>query len=559
MEEKSSSQLKGSDQQHREEEDRYLVLVEFAYKHMDFQMAELESILDMYGIQLGGPDCRVLPLPNSSSHNSVKDYRHERPFVILSFPGKDAARLSTNEVMAKKWDTTNSSRARTTAGIGEILNRCALVRSVIELWGYGTSMDESATAAQTWSNESTTGKLIFEKVANVAQSWKMTVHTLGTKFDREEQGAMRKKFSYLGFAGPIKMKDFENEFIIIREVEMDAKGNPKYPRHFRKKIIPENDARPPLGVYFGRVLGGLRKGRNGLDQYNLKNRAFLGPTSMDAELSFVMTSYGQVKKGSVVYDPFVGTGSILLSCALRGAYCIGADIDVRILKGKSESENIWKNFEQYNLQRPEILRTDNAIYHRHYRDHMPLYDAIICDPPYGIRAGARKTGSRSDNPRPILDEHRHDHIPQTKPYSVSDVMSDLLDMAARSLVMGGRLVYVIPSFADFDPRTDLPRHECLELAHSCYQPLSLELGRRIVAMKKVVEYDVSLRDQYYERIWVNGKESAEKCANLRDKILENAKKKPNYEEKAAIRKQKRKEHKLAKKSAKKAKLQETSS
>lgn len=349
------------------------------------------------------------------------------------------------------------------------------------------------------------------------------------------------------------MENFDNEFIVIREVEMDASGSPKYPRHVKKQLIPENDARPPLGVYFGRVVGGVRRGRNGLDQYNLRNRVFLGPTSMDAELSFVMASYGQVQKGSIVYDPFVGTGSILLSCALRGAYCIGSDIDIRILKGKSEEENIWKNFEQFNLQRPEILRTDNAIYHRHYRDHQPLYDAIICDPPYGIRAGARKTGSRIDKPRPIPEEHRHDHIPQTKPYPVSDVMSDLLDMAARTLVMSGRLVYVIPSFADFDPSTDLPRHECLELIHSCYQPLSPELGRRIVVMKKVVEYDPSRRDAYFEGIWVNGKESAEKCANLREKIWENAKTKPGYEEKAAIRKQKRKEHKAAKKIAKRAK------
>jgi tRNA (guanine10-N2)-methyltransferase len=133
-------------------------------------------------------------------------------------------------------------------------------------------------------------------------------------------------------------------------------------------------------------------------------------------------------------------------------------------------------------------------------------------------------------------------------------MSDLLDMAARSLVMGGRLVYVIPSFADFDPDADLPLHSCLELVHCCYQPLSVELGRRIVAMKKIAEYDPSIRDQYHATVWVNGKESADKCSNLREKILENAKKKPGYEEKAVIRKHKRKVHKEAKKLAKKAKL-----
>lgn len=553
MEENPKQNDQGDDHQ----DERYNVLVEFAYKHMDFQMAELESILDMYGIVLGGPDCQILSLPNSSPQEASTKYTHDRPFVILSFPSRLANRLSTNEVI-EKWGVS-SSRVKKTSGIGEMLNRCALVRSVIELWGYGISTEQCSNIARTWAKDSQVGGTIFSKVANASKSWKLTVHTLGTKYTREEQDEMRKHFSNLGFEGPVMMENFDNEFILIREVEMDGNGNPKYPRHHKKQLIPENDARPPLGVYFGRVVGGLRKGRNGLEQYNLKNRAYLGPTSMDAELSFVMTSYGQVQKGSVVYDPFVGTGSILLSCALRGAFCIGSDIDIRILKGKSETENIWKNFEQYNLQRPEILRTDNAIYHRHYRDHQPFYDAIICDPPYGIRAGARKTGSRIDKPRPIPEEHRHDHIPQTKPYAVSDVMSDLLDMAARSLVMGGRLVYVIPSFADFDPSTDLPQHQCLDLVHSCYQPLSPDLGRRIVAMKKVSEYNQSLREHYYKGIWVNGKESAEKCANLREKIWENAKKKPDYEARAAIRKQKRKEHKVAKKSAKRAKMMENSS
>ena len=133
-------------------------------------------------------------------------------------------------------------------------------------------------------------------------------------------------------------------------------------------------------------------------------------------------------------------------------------------------------------------------------------------------------------------------------------MSDLLDVAARTLTLGGRLVYVIPSFSDFNPETDLPRHDCLQLAHSCYQPLSLELGRRIVAMKKVAEYNPLLRSKYMESIWVHGKESAEKCANLREKILEAAMKKPGYQEKAAIRKKKRKAHKEAKRRAKQARM-----
>ena len=133
-------------------------------------------------------------------------------------------------------------------------------------------------------------------------------------------------------------------------------------------------------------------------------------------------------------------------------------------------------------------------------------------------------------------------------------MADLLDMSARTLVMHGRLVYIIPSMSDFDERTDLPRHECLRLVHVCYQPLSTELGRRMVTMEKVRDYDPAERDKYLSETWVNGPESADKCANIREKLMEAARKKPGYEEKAAHRKTKR----IAKREAKKkAKLEST--
>ena len=246
----------------------------------------------------------------------------------------------------------------------------------------------------------------------------------------------------------------------------------------------------------------------------------------------------------------MGTGSILLTTALRGAYAFGTDIDLRVLRGRSKDENIRSNFKQYGLPPPELVRSDNAIYHRHFRDHLPMFDAIVTDPPYGIRAGAKKSGSRREEVREVLEEHRHDHIAQTKPYCVSDVMSDLLNVAAMTLVMGGRLVYVIPSMLDFDEKVDLPRHDCLRLVSVCYQPLQTELGRRTVTMEKIKEYDDCKRVEYLEQTWVNGPESAEKVANIRERLIEAAKKKPGYEEKAAARKLKRKATRDAKKKAK---------
>lgn len=113
-------------------------------------------------------------------------------------------------------------------------------------------------------------------------------------------------------------------------------------------------------------------------------------------------------------------------------------------------------------------------------------------------------------------------------------------MAAQTLVLGGRLVYIIPSFSDFNKDTDLPRHDCLKLLHACYQPLSIELGRRMICMEKIKEYDVAKKDFYLSTVWKNGPQSAEKCANIRQKIQDAARKKPGYEERHAFKKKKRK-------------------
>ena len=52
------------------------------------------------------------------------------------------------------------------------------------------------------------------------------------------------------------------------------------------------------------------------------------------------------------------------------------------------------NFVQYDLMPPlDLVRCDNA--HPVWKTGGVL-DAIICDPPYGVRAGARKTGARED-------------------------------------------------------------------------------------------------------------------------------------------------------------------
>ena len=70
-----------------------------------------------------------------------------------------------------------------------------------------------------------------------------------------------------------------------------------------------------------------------------------------------------------------------------------------------------------------------------------IFGAIVCDPPYGVRAGGTKM-----EPKPRESQlNPVDHIPSTTPYPLSECLWDLLDLAARLLIPGARLVYFLPS------------------------------------------------------------------------------------------------------------------
>lgn len=99
--------------------------------------------------------------------------------------------------------------------------------------------------------------------------------------------------------------------------------------------------------------------------HSVKNRHFIGNTSMDAGLSFIMANHAKVKENDLVFDPFVGTGelsvhlylsihlhtgqwtlsvpcvcntagSLLVACSHFGAYVCGTDIDYNTIHGKGE-------------------------------------------------------------------------------------------------------------------------------------------------------------------------------------------------------------------------------
>lgn len=217
---------------------------------------------------------------------------------------------------------------------------------------------------------------------------------------------------------------------------------------------------------------------NGLRQLikklSLKTRKFIGNTSMDAQLSLLMANQAQIKPGDLCLDPFVGSGSLLISAAQFGGYVLGTDIDYLMLHAKSRptrikqekranDESVLANMKQYGLEHQylDVIVTDFAL--PLWKDGL-VFDAIIADrklilhhkevllcqyllflAPYGIRESTERVGIHKENYQ-ISQEHLPTHIPAKVVYGLPQLYIDLLKFAVKYLRLNKRLVCWFPVF-----------------------------------------------------------------------------------------------------------------
>ncbi|KAK3012188.1 hypothetical protein RJ639_010883 [Escallonia herrerae] len=410
----------------------------FYHRLLDYRKPEVESLADLFG---AFTDDHKLEWKLPQHHHP------DSPFHFVNLPSEEIAR--------------------------NVANRSILVKGLYELWGEGNSYEELEEAIKNYPDEQKLPYLTSES------SFKITVDTFGKVISFQEQNDRIRDLSYIPFKGRVNLRNPDHKFWLM---ETNDYGS--------------NNGLPPVvqkRVFFGREVGAAD--RKLLPTYQLKSRSYLGPTAMDAEVAFLMANQAQAMPGKLVYDPFVGTGSILVAAAHFGAMTMGADIDIRIVRdGRGPECNVWSNFKQYGLQMPlSLLRADNNL--PPWRSGLKeVFDAIICDPPYGVRAGGRKSGGRKllkgiKGPYTVPEDKRTDHIPSTAAYSLAECVHDLLDLAARMLVIGGRLVYFYPVLRDNDSiDTNFPEHPCFELVAACEQMLSLRYSRVLLTMVKTRPY-----------------------------------------------------------------------
>uniref|UniRef100_A0A672H8B4 tRNA (guanine(10)-N(2))-methyltransferase TRMT11 n=1 Tax=Salarias fasciatus TaxID=181472 RepID=A0A672H8B4_SALFA len=311
-------------------------------------------------------------------------------------------------------------------------------------------------------------------------TYRINVYTFNKTLLFEDRIKRIDALEYLPFEGTVSLKSPQHIFCLLEDYGTDPNNIPEHPEY----------------IYFGRWIADGQ--RELIRSHSVKNRHFIGNTSMDAGLSFIMTNHAKVKENDLVFDPFVGTGSLLVACSHFGAYVCGTDIDYNTIHGRGRSsrknqkwrgpdENIRANLRQYGTERMyvDVMVSDAS---KPVWREAPLFDAIITDPPYGIRESTRKTGSHKDITKPPDGIFVESHVPVSQAYHLSDMFSDLLNFSAHYLVVGGRLVYWLPIYRYCEEM--VPLHPCLRLISNCEQTLSSHTSRRLITMEKIKEPEV---------------------------------------------------------------------
>jgi tRNA (guanine10-N2)-dimethyltransferase len=111
------------------------------------------------------------------------------------------------------------------------------------------------------------------------------------------------------------------------------------------------------------------------------SKPFFHPSSLNVGLARVMLNIARVRRGSVVLDPFSGTGTILVEAYCLGASPIGLDLDPRMVYSSLRNYRWFRAFSVC-----QMLADARSIPVRHV-------DAVVTDPPYGRRASTH--GSES--------------------------------------------------------------------------------------------------------------------------------------------------------------------
>ncbi|TFK68704.1 RNA methylase [Pluteus cervinus] len=413
---------------------RYLVV--FAQAHNDFRLPELCSVAELHAFTI----------------DFYGTCDPTRPYMVL-----DLAEEAHAQILAR---------------------RCILVKSVYEYYADGSSYDQLHELTR--ANRGQWEKYIPDT------SFRFNVTAYNHKIPQSRQRCVVESFAYMGFLGKIDMKHPDIVLACFEEY-LD--------RHETTRAKYDGDG-DFIHLYFGKLLE-EGSARSLISKFDVKKRAYFGNTSMEAEVSLLMANQSLASPGKFIYDPFMGTGSMAYPTAHFGAFVFGSDIDGRQMRGKGNPPGVLRAAAQYGID-SRIVDLCTFDVTNHPLRCGGLFDAIVTDPPYGVRAGAKRIGRKQELSPARMEsymEHRQNpqpddqpYIPPTKPYELSSLVADLVLLARYLLKCGGRLVFFLPTVTEDYSELDVHQFLCegMEVVGNSLQDFG-SWGRRLITIKKVTD------------------------------------------------------------------------
>lgn len=481
---------------------RYLIT--FTTALASFRIAEFHAAADYYDISYAfvalpyaaGPACN---LESRRSPHSPQDSNQD-----------DNACLSDRAYMLVHLQDDEAAR--------KLAKRVTCIRSIWQHWASGTTTQEIKQILA----EDESVRHLWLPWRDKKYTWKANVDGYMRSISMQERRDKVENFAdVLAFPGAISLHgaDFEwcltEEWTTPRTLGEDERKDENIMHHFIPAVAHEGMLKAQyqrlIAVHTGRNItpaaGELAKDR--IARMNVKKRAHIGNTTMESGMSLVQAGMALAGPGKLIYDPFVGTGSLLLAAAALGATTLGSDIDARAIRGKVDHGKIGivRSAEQYGVQHHLLDSLCFDVTQHPFRSG-ELFDAIVTDPPYGVRAGAKRIGRKDvDKLRrePVLlsdgmwSHERSDYLPPKRPYILDDLLADLFAFAARFLVKKGRLVFWMPTMIEEEDDIDTstghnakelhlpPTRDLRLIAHSLQDFGSW--GRRLITMEKIDPVD----------------------------------------------------------------------
>jgi tRNA (guanine10-N2)-dimethyltransferase len=138
-----------------------------------------------------------------------------------------------------------------------------------------------------------------------------------------------------------------------------------------------------------------------------RKRPFFHPSAMPAKLARCMVNLAMPRRGSLLLDPFCGTGAFLIEAGLIGCRVLGLDTKRHMVEG------CLRNLKFFNINYEGLAVADAK--------HLPLIkvDCIVTDPPYGRSAS-------------------------TMGYTTRQIVQDFLALSSDRIARGQRICIAAP-------------------------------------------------------------------------------------------------------------------